>query len=314
MSDVAVVAADYARLRHGAAALWLSRDVVAVHGPDALGYLQGQCSQDVASLAVGAGVPALLLSPQGKLDAFVRVTRTGDDVFVVDVDGGFGEVVVARLTRFRLRVKVDIEPLSWRCLALRGPQIAAGGAGGGAEVVAPAGGVVVPAGWGAVRGVDLLGEQPVLPDGVALCDPAAWEAVRIEAGVPLMGAELDGRTIAAEAGLVQAAVSFDKGCYTGQELVARLDARGSRVARRLRGVVAAASPGRSGPAVTAGAAVEVDGRSVGTVTSSAWSPGLEATVCLAYLHRSVELPCPVRVVDEADGTAVVGEARELPLV
>ena len=63
----------------------------------------------------------LLLEPQGRIDAFVRVTRTGDEELIVDTDSGWGEAVVARLERFKLRVKVEISILGWRCLAVRGP-------------------------------------------------------------------------------------------------------------------------------------------------------------------------------------------------
>ena len=80
---------------------------------------------------------------------------------------------------------------------------------------------------------------------VVRCGPEAWEAARIEAGMPVNGRELAEGTIAAEVGLVERTVSFTKGCFTGQELVARLDARGSKVARRLCGVV---FDGPAGPA------------------------------------------------------------------
>ena len=96
------------------------RDVVAVRGPDAEAYLQGQLSQDVEALSVGASADALLLEPDGKLSALLRVTRTDGQGFVLDVDGGYGQAVAARLRRFLLRSKVEIEPLAWRCLSLRG--------------------------------------------------------------------------------------------------------------------------------------------------------------------------------------------------
>ena len=83
-------------------------------------------------------------------------------------------------------------------------------------------------------------------------DPAAFEAARIEAGVPAMGREITDKTIPQEAGaLVEHAVSFTKGCYTGQELVARLDARGNNVARRLRGVVLPPAATKAGPGIGA---------------------------------------------------------------
>jgi folate-binding protein YgfZ len=159
---------------------------------------------------------------------------------------------------------------------------------------------------------------------VVAAEREAVEACRIAAGIPAMGAELTDKTIAAEAHLVERAVSFTKGCYTGQELVARLDARGSNVARRLVGVVA---PGTADGAPTlwfgmtlhaaeppTGDDVATD-KVVGTVTSAAWSTELDAWVALAYLHRSIEDRGPVRVRSgDGVGGAWTAEVRPLPLV
>jgi len=98
----------------------VERDVVRVSGPDAATYLQGQVSQDVAGLVVGESAWTFVLQPQGKVDAWFRATRTAEDVFVLDVDAGWGEVLVRRLERFKLRVKVTIETLDWQCVAVRG--------------------------------------------------------------------------------------------------------------------------------------------------------------------------------------------------
>ncbi|HTZ09398.1 MAG TPA: glycine cleavage T C-terminal barrel domain-containing protein [Acidimicrobiales bacterium] len=304
----AVVPAQYEALRRGAGVVDLGRDALAVHGPDALDYLQGQLSQDLTPLGVGASTWSLLLSPQGKLDALVRVTRADVERVVIDVDGGFGEATRQRLERFRLRVKATVEPLAWRCLAVRGPHAASlvvpvdgAAATAGAPVLA------LPFDWNGVVGVDLLGPAPAAPAGAVACDRAAWEAVRVEAGIPVMGAELDERTIAAEAGLVERTVSFTKGCFTGQELVARLDARGNRVARHLRGLVGeeGADPGAFVP----GAGLSQEDKAVGAVTSVAWSPGLGRVVALAYLHRSVAPPAAVTV-----GGRARAEVRDLPLL
>jgi folate-binding protein YgfZ len=140
---------------------------------------------------------------------------------------------------------------------------------------------------------------------VALGDAAGYEAARIEAGVPVMGRELTGKTIPQEAGLVPRAVSLTKGCYTGQELVARLDARGNRVARRLVGfTVTSGSP-------AAGDTVVVEGRVVGSVTSVAYSPRTGGCVALGYLRRSVATPAVVEIVH--DGSPCAAQAAELPL-
>src|SRR2546430_3889477 len=89
------------------------RDVVLVRGPDAESYLQGQLSQDIAALDVGGSAFSFLLQPQGKVDAWLRVTRLADDEFALDVDAGWGDAVVARLRRFLLRTKADIEAVGW---------------------------------------------------------------------------------------------------------------------------------------------------------------------------------------------------------
>lgn len=108
--------------------------------------------------------------------------------------------------------------------------------------------------------------------------PAPWgDGSRVEARWPAMGAELDDKTIPAETGLVDRAVSFTKGCYTGQELVARIDSRGGNVPRHLRLLRLA------GPAPE-GAAIEVDGKERGVLTS------VDGDAALAYVHRDVSPP------------------------
>ena len=114
-------------------AAWVPRDVVRVAGPEAESFLQGQLTQDIAAVGAGGSAWSLLLQPQGKVDALLRVARTGDGEFVLDTDGGWGDRVVERLQRFKLRIKADIETLDWKCLAVRGegvsPSVASGWAG-----------------------------------------------------------------------------------------------------------------------------------------------------------------------------------------
>jgi tRNA-modifying protein YgfZ len=325
---------QYEAVRSGAAVHVLERDFVSVTGAEAEAYLQGQCSQDVTGLSLGTGVEALLLNPQGKIEAVIRVTRTGGDTFVIDTDPGSGPDVVTRLERFRLRTKVDIVPLEgWIGVAVRGPRART------AIVGSPS--LVLEVDWPGLGGLDLLGPSPTeLSDWVDVgravpCGSDAWEAARIEAGIPVVGRDEVGGAIPAETGLVDRTVSFTKGCYTGQELVARLDARGSKVARRLCGVVIAPAPGAGaggGPSnpnpnpipnpnpearLPVGAVVlTADGEhEVGRLTSVAWSPGMGAAVALAMVHRRVEVPGPVLL--RPDGTSGPderpAEARPLPL-
>ncbi len=266
---------------------WLERDAVVVEGPDAASYLQGQLTQDVAALAVGASAWSFVLAPQGKVDALVRVARADEERFVLDTDAGWGEALGDRLARFKLRTRAEFTSTRLRVLAVRGAESGASG------------GVPLASLWSGEPAVDLSepigpapGREPTEPIGPApgreptesirpapgreLTD-GEWEAARISAGVPVMGAELTERTIPAETGLVALTVSFTKGCYTGQELVARIDSRGSNVARHLRLL-------RSAEPLVAGTELTRDGKVVGVVTSAS-SIG---PVALGYVGRAVD--------------------------
>jgi folate-binding protein YgfZ len=331
VSDVAALEADTAALRTGAGAFRSGRDVLAVRGPDAAEYLQGQLSQDVTGLAVGAAADSLLLEPDGKLSALLRITRTDGQGFVLDLDAGYGDAVVARLRRFLLRAKVEVESLDWRCLSLRGDGVDEA-AGGLLTVLAERGVLALPFEWNGWRGVDLLGPSDVvlgpegldLPSGIVACGADAVEACRIVSGVPAMGAELTPKTIPHEAGVVARTVDFTKGCYTGQELVARIDSRGGNVPRRLVGIVAPAGPPESdalSPGMTLHGGEAPDGdapaedKVVGTLTSAAWSIELGAWAGLAYLHRNVDAPGPVRLRSgDGIGGSRPAQAAVLPLI
>jgi folate-binding protein YgfZ len=331
VSDVAALEAETAALRTGAGAFRSGRDVLAVRGPDAAEYLQGQLSQDVTGLAVGAAADSLLLEPDGKLSALLRVTRTDGQGFVLDLDAGYGDAVVARLRRFLLRAKVEVESLDWRCLSLRGDGVDEA-AGGLLTVLAERGVLALPFEWNGWRGVDLLGPSDVvlgpegldLPAGVVACGADAVEACRIVSGMPAMGAELTPKTIPHEAGLVARTVDFTKGCYTGQELVARIDSRGGNVPRRLVGIVAPAGPPEAdalSPGMTLHGGEAPDGdapaedKVVGTLTSAAWSIELGAWAGLAYLHRNVDAPGPVRLRSgDGIGGSRPAQAAVLPLI
>ena len=300
-------------MRSGAVGVTVERDVVRVGGSDASAYLQGQISQDVESVAAGESAWSLILQPQGRIDAWFRLTRQGPDEFLLDVDAGHGPGLVERLERFKLRVDVEVEALDgWHMMAVKGPQ-----ANSAVEDLVEAGteesaaGELVEAGvgelaevemraavdWPVYEGVDLLFNGPV-PDPSAWPDElieAGWadlEVLRIRAGWPVMGAEIGPRTIPAELGpsLISKSVSFTKGCYTGQELVARIDSRGGNVPRPLR-LIEIAGADDLGP----GTAVTVDGETVGEITSAAFDPVAGVTVALGPVHRRVEPPASASV-------------------
>jgi folate-binding protein YgfZ len=271
-------------------AVWLARDVVAATGPEAAIFLQGQLSQDVLALDDGATSWSWVLAPAGKVDALVRVARLADDDWLLDTDAGWGEALLTRLNRFKLRTKVEIAARPWQVLGLRGGQ---------AEVIGQP--VVVDA-WPHLEGVDLLGESLSVPEHWPVMGAEEYEPVRIAAGVPKMGAELTDKTIPAETGLIDQTVSFTKGCYTGQELVARIDSRGGNVPRHLRGLLAVA------PIHVGTELVEESGRTAGTVTSAASSPS-GGWVGLGYVRRGVDVPTTLRAAPDGAEVAV----RELPL-
>ena len=200
----------------------IPRDVVQVQGPGAAGYLQSQVSQELRPVDVGHSVWAFLLQPTGRVEVLVRVWRIADDTFVLDTDAGFGEAMIARLNRFKIRVDAVVTPLAWRCIAVRGT---------GEH---PDGSVVA---WG--DGYDLLGEEPAAPAHVPPGDALQFLAARIDAVWPAMGAEIvPGETIPAETGITDRAVSFTKGCYPGQELVERMDSRAATAPRSLQRLTA----------------------------------------------------------------------------
>ena len=256
------------------------RGVLAVSGPDAESFLQGQLSQDIAALVSGQSAWSLILQPQGRIDAFVRVTRQAADRFVLDTDGSLDQLVT-RLERFMLRTDVTLDPLDWKCIAVRGPGAAELEVSG--EIVGP-----VPTG-----GLDVLGPDPTIPDGVPEVAPELLEVHRIRCGFPRMGVDIDERTIPAEAEVVPFTVSFTKGCFTGQELVARMDSRGSSAPRFLRLLSlqgrAALAPGEQ--------ICDSDGAEVGTVTSAAWDAIAGITVALGYIKRAVVMPAEVFVAE-----------------
>ena len=260
------------------------RDAVRATGPDVAAFLQGQISQDVEAVEPRDSAWSLVLAPQGKVEAWFRLTRLGENEFLADLDAGFAEALVARLERFKLRVDATFEILEgWQMLSVRG---SSGGSDGLDAVRAELRTAVT---WPGFEGVDLLGPQVSLPAG-AEASTAAMEVARIRAGWPAMGRELTERTIPAEiAGLVESSVSFTKGCYTGQELVARIDSRGGNVPRPVRLLEI------RGDGVSPGAGITVDGKAVGEVTSTAADPASGVTVALGPVHRRVEPPADAEV-------------------
>lgn len=290
----------------------IRRDVVVVSGPDAVTWLQGQLSQDVAGLPVGGAAPTFVLSPQGKVAGWGRVARPADDVLRIDVDPGAGPAWIARLERFKLRTKADLALHEGvEAVAVRGladvPR--------GVEVPPVA---LCPIAWPDSTGFDVIDPGPeltaalvgaVVAGGGVEVGPAGYDGLRIRAGVPRWGAEIDDDTIPASLGqwAVDASVSFRKGCYTGQELVARIDSRGGHVPRRLAVVALDGGPDGGEPPAPGAEVIAADGTSIGPLTSVAADPVEPARVVgLVSVPRAIELPVDVRVLERAGRAQLAG--------
>ena len=250
------------------------RGVVRVTGQDAATYLQGQVSQDVDAITEGDAAWSLVLDPTGKLVSWFRIHRMGDHEFLLDLEPVGVEATVARLERFKLRTAVEFDvETGWRMVSVRGAE------------TTPPGDLVATVDWPGWVGTDAL-LAPTSDDPDIDVDADAFEEARIRAGVPRLGTDLTVDTIPAEGGsaLIEGAVSFTKGCYTGQELVARIDSRGGNVPRPLRVMETA-----DGAAITIGAPVEYDGQEIGVVTSAAGSAGLGRLLRKADIGSTVSV-------------------------
>lgn len=248
----------------------IERDVVIIAGADAPEYLQTQLTQDVLSLGVGESLWSFVLTPRGEIEAIVRVTSTSDG-HILDMAPGYGDRVRQRLDGPLFRMDVGFAQDTWPGIAWRGE--GASGAAGDAPIRAR-----LP--WSGVEAVDEVGPEVRTPPDVTTLTQDELDAIRIGANWP-SEAEIDGTATPAMSGIVGLTVNFEKGCYTGQEFVARVHYRDAAPPRRL--VQIAFEPGS---AVAEGADVMVDGEPVGTVTSAVSVVG----VGLGYCKRSVEMP------------------------
>ncbi|MBU6330208.1 MAG: hypothetical protein KGR18_09700 [Acidobacteria bacterium] len=288
----------------------VAREMVRMQGPDAGRYLQGQLSQDVVAMA-GPSAWSFILQPSGRVTAWLRVHRRADDEYLLEIEPGHGEDLIARLRRFLLRTDAVIgDPEPWTLVARRhAPGLLR--LGEAPEEATEEVLIGAPVGPG-VAGSDLL--LPGAPDAVVArlgldpVPPAAFERHRIAHAVPAMGAELTEQTIPGEAGdwVIEASVSFTKGCYTGQELVTRIHSRVGKVPRPIR--LLRLLDAEVGHAPPIGAEIRRPesetgtgtdtGTVVGAVTSSAAALGSEhPALVLAPLARAVDLGAEVDIVD-----------------
>jgi tRNA-modifying protein YgfZ len=251
------------------------RAFVAVRGPQAEDYLQRMVSNDVAALDDADACDALLLTPKARVIAPLRVLRRGADDFLLLTEPDLGDVVREHLLRFRFAARAEIAPEEHTChVVFDEPPPGL--------VAIPTADYGVPA-W-EVLDLDAPPNTPALPD-------EELERLRIEARTPRFGREIDDRVLPAEAGLVERAVSLTKGCYPGQEPVARLHYRG-HVNRSLRLLELATDE-----PPPADAEVVLGPKTVGRVTSAVRADG--RVLALAYVRLEVPEGAELAVGDAA---------------
>ncbi|MFI5025319.1 MAG: YgfZ/GcvT domain-containing protein [Solirubrobacterales bacterium] len=295
MADAVAVELDaqYRQLREECGLLDRSeRGKLLIRGAEAAEYLQGQLTNDVEGLAVGEGCYAALLDRKGHMQSDMRVLRPAEDEIWIDVEPEPLAAVRRHLETYKIGRQVEVEDVTTErvLLSLVGPR-SAEIAGSpplpehACEAQTVAGTECLAA--GTALGIDLIGasgdaerlRDALLGAGAAEVSPGAVEILRVEAGTPRFGAEMDSSTMPAEAGIVEAAVDFEKGCYIGQETVARLHYKG-KPNRHLRGLRLSA------PAPT-GTALRLDGKEVGRIGGSCVSPA-HGPIALAILRREAE--------------------------
>lgn len=318
----------YQAARHGAVLMDLSfRELLEATGPDRVTFLHGMVSNDVKGRAEGTACYTALLTAKGAMVADARLLFRPEAIFL-DVEPGLGAKVFETLDRYLISEEVELRDVSteWGMLALGGPRASTVLEKLGAGPVPPADTLrelaisdvrVLAVGnpsWVA-NGTDLLVPREGLeavwralleagaPEGLLPIDLGTWEQLRVEAGIPRYGADLNERTLPMEANLDRA-LCFDKGCYLGQEVVARVTFRG-HVNRKLVGLLL----GNEVPAPST--ELLVGEQKVGWLTSVVRAPALGQNIGLGYVRREhLEPGTALRIA----GTEAEARVHALPFV
>jgi folate-binding protein YgfZ len=311
---------EYKALRESAALVDLSfRGRLCAIGPDAQKFLNGQVTNNVKDLKVGHGCYAALVSAKGKMQSDLNIYRLENEC-LLDFEPGLSAAVKERLEKFVIAEEVeilDVAPL-YGLLRVQGPS--AGAAIGGMAMEIPTAPMEVKAVqsetfgelylvfrpgppapaydfFAPVESLERLAQALFAATG-ALCGWQALETVRIESTVPRFGADIDETNLPPEAGLENRAISYSKGCYIGQEVIARIRTYG-QVARALRGLKLGSGAGRS---PGKGAKLFLNGKEVGYITSVAESPRCQSSIALGYVRKEANAVGTELLVECGDGS------------
>ena len=286
-----------------------SRGRIRLKGSERASFLHGLLTNDITTLTPGTGTYAAYLTPQGRMISDMRVVETGEAI-LLDVEASVVDALARKLDSLVFSEDVTIENITVSVIALgihgeSAVEILAGIAEPPLPVlacqfdnapvsVAGCHATIIRDDYLGLPGFDLyVASDDVqrvraafLQRGASDADDATTEALRIEAGKPRFGVDMDTETIPLEAGLQNRAISFTKGCYVGQEVIIRVMHRGhGRVARRLVRLTL-----REGEVPVRGEAILAGETRVGAITSAARSTKGEATVALGYVHRDQAAP------------------------
>jgi folate-binding protein YgfZ len=314
MATVDEVATDYRVLTEACGLLDRSeRGKLALTGAEAKAFLNGQVTNEVEALDSGQGIYAAFLSPKGKMLGDLRILDLGDELWL-DTERTTLQELFNMIRRYRIGYEVELHKrtLERGLLSLIGPDARAVARADGlppdehANVAAEVEGIAVRL-VATDAGVDLISDSgatealaaALRARGAASVDEAAAEVLRVEAGRPRYGIDLDDSVIPQEAGLNERAVSFTKGCYVGQETVARLHWKG-KPNRHLRGL-------RLSAPAAHGDELRLGDRVVGAVGTVVVSPRL-GPVALAIVRREAEPGATVAV----GGGDTIADVVQLP--
>jgi folate-binding protein YgfZ len=258
-------------------------------GPDATRYLNGQVTNDVTTLADGHAIYAAVCTAKGRMEGDVTIAKHGA-AYYLDADASLREALGARLDKYLIADDALFEDISndWTLTHVFGAK----------SPTAPSEGFIITNARDGLPGHDVWTPSNQPPELGLLVDPDLIETLRLENGIPRWGAELTPNTLPPEAGPhMLAAISYSKGCYVGQETIARLKSVG-HVNKTLVFLRSA-----TGQFPATGAMLTHAGREVGPVTSSGFSPRLEKGIALAYAQRQ----------HATDGTVLQADGLELTI-
>jgi tRNA-modifying protein YgfZ len=313
---------EYAAAREAAAVVDVpGRGILAVTGPQRIKFLHNIVSNDLQSRGPGQGTLAAIMDVKGRLLVMLRALVT-EDAVLLEMPADRLDVIEPLLVHYKVAAPVRFARPPLAVLGLLGPGAAETLARAGATVPADAGkedhaAAVVgsapvrivrasdfPAGGWAIHtspGEVAVVKEALIASGAVPVAEETLDALRVEDGRPWYGRDVTEENLLHETGLVAEYHSPSKGCYVGQEVIARLEARGANVNKMLRGL-------RLQAPVDAGAPVRAEGKDVGVVTTSGVSPRL-GPIAMAFVHRSRN---EVGSTVEVDGQSAVVAA--LPLV